>query len=142
MSSLLSIACKAGYFNPLLRTLRVAVGSRSVQGSPQRILKVHPTRRVFTMAAAATGQSAQQTLNAGAPYIGHCACGAVQFELQTEPGHQLYCHCNDCQLHHAAPIRQSIIFTDQVSCKPLQTTLCTLLICAACCQCAVAVVWC
>jgi hypothetical protein len=31
-----------------------------------------------------------------------CPCGAVKLELHGEPRAQLYCHCDDCQVAHAA----------------------------------------
>ena len=33
----------------------------------------------------------------GPPITGHCLCGAVRFELTTEPLSAGYCHCTRCQ---------------------------------------------
>lgn len=30
-------------------------------------------------------------------YTGHCACNAVRFEFDTDPGFVAVCHCRDCK---------------------------------------------
>ena len=30
-------------------------------------------------------------------YTGHCACGAVRFEFDTDPSFIANCHCTDCK---------------------------------------------
>src|SRR6185436_6958846 len=37
------------------------------------------------------------------PLIGGCACGAVRYELRSEPFDAGWCHCRTCQLNSGAP---------------------------------------
>src|SRR5215831_14466897 len=37
------------------------------------------------------------TNNMKLPITGGCACGAIRYEIKTEPIMMLKCHCRDCQ---------------------------------------------
>jgi hypothetical protein len=41
---------------------------------------------------------------------GHCYCGDVEFEVNSEtiPTYSFYCHCESCRRAHASPIYQAI----------------------------------
>jgi hypothetical protein len=36
-----------------------------------------------------------------------CRCGATELEISAEPIVQFYCHCDDCQAVHGAPMRRN-----------------------------------
>jgi hypothetical protein len=36
-----------------------------------------------------------------------CRCGAVEIEIIAEPIVQFFCHCDDCQAVHGAPMRRN-----------------------------------
>jgi hypothetical protein len=47
-----------------------------------------------------------------------CFCGAVEVELQGEPGPQVYCHCNSCRSWLGAPIHAATLWpTPKVNVK-------------------------
>lgn len=43
-----------------------------------------------------------------APYLGHCLCGDIRFELGSEPLTLYACHCTDCQRRSAGALRLSM----------------------------------
>jgi hypothetical protein len=38
------------------------------------------------------------------PHVGQCHCGAIRFELATEPNDVTLCHCVDCRRSSGAPV--------------------------------------
>lgn len=43
-------------------------------------------------------------------YSAKCQCGAVAYEVSTEPVDAKFCHCRDCQRLHGAPMQWAAIF--------------------------------
>jgi len=53
-------------------------------------------------------------MTTGEPFVIQCPCGAVKMELSGQPLVCLYCHCDDCQLAHAAAYFPAAMYpTDQ-----------------------------
>lgn len=42
------------------------------------------------------------------PYLGHCLCGRIRFQLTREPLTLYACHCTDCQRHSGGALRLSM----------------------------------
>ena len=42
-----------------------------------------------------------------------CQCGAVAYEVRTDPVDAKFCHCRDCQTLHGAPLQWAAIFHKQ-----------------------------
>ena len=45
-----------------------------------------------------------------ARYHASCHCGAVRYEVRSEPVDAKICHCRDCQILHGAPMQWAAIF--------------------------------
>ena len=43
-----------------------------------------------------------------APFLGHCLCGDIEFELRGEPLTLYACHCTDCQRRSMGALRLSM----------------------------------
>lgn len=43
-------------------------------------------------------------------YAAACHCGAVRYEVRTDPVDAKICHCRDCQVLHGAPMQWAAIF--------------------------------
>ena len=51
-------------------------------------------------------------------YKGQCMCGAVKFEVPSEPFAMLVCHCIDCRAWSASPVNGATAYKrDQLSIK-------------------------
>jgi hypothetical protein len=45
-----------------------------------------------------------------ARYHAACHCGAVRYEVRSDPVDAKFCHCRDCQTLHGAPMQWAVIF--------------------------------
>ena len=44
-----------------------------------------------------------------APYAGGCQCGAVRYELRSEPSRLIACHCKECQRQSGSAFGMSML---------------------------------
>ncbi|GAA5823253.1 hypothetical protein JCM5353_005135 [Sporobolomyces roseus] len=43
-------------------------------------------------------------------YHGHCHCGAVKFDVNSEPVSSICCHCDTCRVTHGAVAQRAVLF--------------------------------